>query len=85
MSKYVKRDKPKFNLKRCAKCKYHGTGAGYPVRPGMNPIFCNYAGVTDQTCLTVKDRQTIDRRGEDYDHCKLYEAGKPARTDLQII
>lgn len=77
--------KPKFDINKCANCKYHGTQAGYSNKSVTVPVFCNYAGIKDRTCLTVKNGKTIDRRGEDRDNCKLYEPGKPARTDMRII
>ena len=78
--------KPKFDKRKCLKCKYHGLGCGgYPVKVGFNgksiPVFCNYS-LSERTCLRKqKDGQIIDIRGNDYNNCKLYEAGKPEVED----
>ena len=70
--------KSKFNKKKCLKCKYHGTGCGHSVKTqaGVLKVHCNYS-IVDKTCLQKLDDGTIiDRRGDDYDNCKLYEKGK---------
>lgn len=73
--------KPKFNKRKCVKCKYHGTGCnGYPVRVGFSdrtiPVFCNYSK-TERTCLKkLNDGRIIDLRGDDYNGCKLFEEGR---------
>jgi hypothetical protein len=72
------RTKPKFNKRKCAKCKYHGNcGAGYVVKINgvTRNIICNYSGVTRNTCLVRDGKNVIDKRGDDFDHCKLYEKG----------
>lgn len=63
----------KFNKQKCRKCMYRKKITSAPV----GSVFCDYAGVTDQTCLHVVNGQLVDRRGEDYDHCLLYKTGDP--------
>lgn len=61
---------PKFNKNRCKSCKYHRRGVGFYVG-GRAPIYCDYSGVADKTCLTIENGQKIDRRGSEYDNCLL--------------
>lgn len=70
------KSKPKFNKKKCVKCKYHSTGLGYPVMIDghQKTIHCNYS-ITGQTCLRMTENGIVDARGYDYNHCKLYEKG----------
>ena len=64
----------KFDKTKCNKC-------AYSRKMGMF-IVCNISGVTGETCLTRLDSgETIDRRGEDYDNCKLYMKGKRIDVD----
>ena len=78
--------KPKFDKRKCLKCKWHGLGCGgYPVRVGFNgrtlPIYCNYS-ISERTCLKkLKDGSIIDSRGDDYNNCKLFEPGKAEVED----
>ena len=78
--------KPKFDKKKCAKCKYHGTGCGgYPVttKSRIISIYCNYCN-GDDTCLKRLDSgEVIDQRGDDYYNCKLFEEGKPKGGDAR--
>ncbi len=62
--------KSKFNKNKCKKCKYHG-GANI----NGNTIHCYYAN-TGKTCLHRVGKEIIDRRGNDYNNCLLYERGK---------
>ena len=69
---------PKFDKRKCLKCKYHSTLAnvGYAVRKGKNDViypYCNYAGVTKSTCLRKSGKETEDIRGNDYYSCRLFE------------
>lgn len=60
----------KFNKTRCKQCIYH-RGLGVNAN-----IYCNYSCVEDSTCLYVgEDKQVHDRRGSDYDDCKLFIKG----------
>jgi len=82
------RRNPKFDKKKCLVCKYHGIGCGgFTVRKHNNMIhvFCDYATITKDTCLTkTTDGATIDRRGDDYDNCQLYDAGNVSRDRSQF-
>lgn len=74
------KSKPKYNKKKCAKCKYHGVGmGGYTVKIGdrQTPIYCNYTSINAKSCLEpLKDGGTVDIRGGDFNNCLLYEKGK---------
>lgn len=76
-------DKPKFNKRKCLKCKYHSRlSQGYSVRVGHESIhvICNFATVTGITCLKPdSNNSTTDLRGEDYDNCMLFVEGEPER------
>lgn len=72
-------NKPKFNKSKCRKCKYHGTGVGYPIKQGDNVVFihCNYTHRDRGSCLRkLEDGTIVDIRGEDYNNCALFERGK---------
>ena len=77
------RNKPKFDKSKCLKCKYHGRGKnGYSTRKGNTTVavFCDFATITDTTCLKRNDKGTAkDLRGEDFDNCKLFSPGKAER------
>ena len=77
-------EKPKFNLDKCVQCRFHGTGAGYPVGSRHLPIFCNYAGIKDKTCLCLIKGEVVDRRGDDPNNCQLFEKGKAPKTELHL-
>lgn len=65
--------KTKFNIKKCAKCKYHGTILSRTLGNVKN-ISCDYAALAHEgTCIT---RSGEDKRGNDPDNCRLFEAGK---------
>jgi hypothetical protein len=74
---------PKFNKRKCLRCKYHThMSQGYSVRVGHRSIHvcCNFATVTGITCLKPEPgHRTSDLRGEDYDDCKLFVEGEPER------
>lgn len=75
--------KPKFNKRKCLKCKFHGNcgaGVGVKINGASRGVICDYAGVTGNTCLTLdSSRHVIDIRGNDYDHCALYTKGERKR------
>lgn len=56
----------KFDKRKCKKCKYHRKF------PSGQFVFCNYASLTDQTCLKKVGKEIIDIRGDKYDRCKLF-------------
>lgn len=84
-------NKPYYNKHKCVKCIYHGLGCGgYSVKINEDehrPIYCNYAGVTGETCLKRDGDKVIDLRGDDYNHCKLYVKGKAKKSkgDLEEV
>lgn len=65
----VRNHKSKHNKAKCRKCAYH--------RNMSNSTYCicNYAYVTGQTCLHKTKNGVEDRRGEDYNDCKLFVKG----------
>ena len=65
----------KHNKKQCRKCIYRGNMQG----PSL--LFCNYAAITDRTCLRRKGKEVIDIRGEDHERCELFEEGKKPIND----
>ena len=58
----------KFNKQKCRNCVY-GRLMG-------TKIICNFATVTDTTCLHIEEDKVVDYRGSDYNNCKLYKRGK---------
>ena len=78
-------NKPKFDKQMCLKCKWHGTGVGYPVREGGHHVLvhCNYSLYNETTPLRVVDGKVIDLRGEDRYGCQLFEKGKPDRPNFK--
>lgn len=86
--------KPKFSKKKCRKCKWHGTGIGYPVHIKKKNgevvgilVHCNYTAYDGHTsCLRpTPEGGSIDIRGEDYYDCKLFEEGTPAKPSITIV
>lgn len=67
----------KFNKRKCAKCKYRCTfsgTAGFNV--SSRNVGCYYSVVSNNgSCLHLVNGKIKDRRGDDYDNCKLYEKG----------
>lgn len=63
----------KHDKKQCRKCIYRG----YLQAPQV--VFCNYAAITDRTCLRREGKEVIDIRGEDHERCELFEEGKKAK------
>ena len=71
----------KFNKKKCANCMYHRK-----IHAGnVHGIMCNYASVCDATCLHVVKGRVEDRRGSEYDSCKLYMAGEPIVRQYKTV
>lgn len=62
----------------CLRCKYHGTGGARSVT-APNDILCDYAATSEEKrpCLTVVHGEVIDRRGDKYHECLLFEEGEP--------
>lgn len=60
----------KFDKKKCKKCKYHRKF------PSGQFVFCNYASLTDKTCLKKVGKEIIDIRGNKFDGCKLFCEGE---------
>lgn len=71
----------KFNKDKCKKCKYHRKF------PSGQFVFCNYASLTDQTCLRSIGKEVIDIRGDKYNGCKLFSEGKALddKTDNLLV
>lgn len=40
---------------------------------------CDYLSITQQSCLYDDNVVTVDRRGDDPKHCRLFEAGQRER------
>ena len=57
----------RYNKRKCATCCFRR-------KLGMN-IICNYAGITDNTCLHLEQGKVVDSRGGEYNNCKLYKRG----------
>ena len=68
-----------FNKKRCAKCKWRGYLGSYAIRGSEEAhgrhVICDYAKYHNCTCLYSAGREVKDRRGDDPNHCKLFETG----------
>lgn len=82
------KSKPKFDKKKCLKCKYRGLdySLGYPVTIRENGkvktvcVYCNYNLSTEISTLTTGPNKTvIDIRGTDYDNCQLFVEGEPEK------
>lgn len=76
---------PKFDKKKCKRCKYHARGAGYVVKTGLSPVHCDYARAHDQICLTRVGKEVIDRRGNDFNNCLLFEEGTPVKNVTKFM
>lgn len=81
--------KPKFDKKKCLKCKHHSCGVGYHAKLYKNDkeydvrVHCNYSA-SGKTALRRVDNLIIDTRGNDYNHCLLFEEGIPTNRDELI-
>lgn len=87
-------EKPKFDKKKCRKCKWHGQGVGYPVRFKNGnghmttlQIHCNYAAYDEHTSplRPNSDGTSYDLRGDDYDNCLFFEKGVPQKVGMNIM
>ena len=59
----------------CRRCKYRGTFGSRNANSKLC-IVCDYAATAnDGTCLKRVKGGIVDRRGNDYDTCLLYEEG----------
>lgn len=81
-------DNRKFDKHKCVKCKYHSHMGG---ASGHNPnnAYCNYNVLNHTTCLKRipnKEGEIYDIRGDDFNNCKMYCAGKAidAREGVSI-
>ena len=83
------KSKPKFNKHKCYDCKYHCEhSAGYPIKKKIRDkivtvhIGCDYISMTRQSCITKDENENkIDLRGDDYNNCKLFKAGRVKGLD----
>ena len=64
--------KSKFNKSKCSTCRFRGNLSSTSV----DNIYCNYTTLADKTCLHRVGKQVRDRRGSNYNNCKLYSEGK---------
>ena len=66
-----------FDKKTCSKCRFHGylgTKSRYSSDAAADKItICDYAKHMNRTCLQRAGKTVIDRRGDDPEHCKLFE------------
>ena len=69
----------KHNKKQCRKCIYRGNMQAPQV------VFCNYAAITDRTCLRREGKEVIDIRGEDHERCELFEEGKKEKPINELF
>lgn len=78
--------KPKFDKNMCIRCKYHGRGKqGFSAKTsnGYVSVFCDYANITDSTCLRRTSRGAVrDIRGDDYSDCALFSPGKTKHEEF---
>ncbi len=65
----------KFNKEMCKQCRFHGRISGVDT----GTVFCNYASLTDSSCLYRKGSHIFDKRGNEPENCKLYEEGTKIR------
>ena len=61
-----------FNKKKCNKCKWHGALNGN----GSAGVFCYYSGHHRESCLYREGKKIKDKRGNDPEHCLLFEKGR---------
>ena len=64
----------KFNKQKCKQCVYHRVMGAH--------VICNFATVTDTTCLHLEENKVVDYRGEDYNNCKIFIKGARIRCDI---
>lgn len=77
--------KYKFSKQKCARCIYRGiNGLGVPTHVDDKTIrvYCNFATITNSTCLRPTDNNKVyDLRGTDYNNCKLFVEGEMLEND----
>ena len=91
----INKNVPKFNKKKCAKCKWRGYGhGGYLTKVGEDKdgkdivmhVYCNYTSLNNKSCIQRKNKNNpydvYDIRGDEYNHCLLFEEG-PYREDVK--
>lgn len=83
------KSKPKFDKKKCLKCKYHSCrgSLGYPVRVGKKTysVYCDFICQTGISPLKPGPNKTVtDLRGEDYNNCQLFKEGEPEKRTEPI-
>ena len=61
----------KFNKEKCKTCMFHGVANTMEIK-----VYCNYILLTEQACLYCDGKGTKDKRGNDFENCKLYQKGK---------
>lgn len=69
-------NKPKFDKRKCARCKYKGMGTGYSLSNTRKArlYHCAYMLETGIPVLRKKSTwETYDIRGDDYYNCQLFE------------
>ena len=54
----------------------------YSRKMGMR-LICNVATVQEETCLKLKDGVVVDRRGEEYNDCRLYARGRRPNANTE--
>ena len=64
--------KSKFNKEKCKTCKY---SVKISAMDGIT-CACHYGLIKETPCLHREGKKIVDRRGEDYNKCLLYERGK---------
>ena len=68
------------NKKKCVRCKYHGffgsRSYGTSEETFGRTMICEYAKITNKTCLYSDHGKVLDRRGTDPDNCLLFERGE---------
>lgn len=78
---------PKFDKSRCLKCVFRlEDTSGYSTKNARGDtvtLVCNYAGVTGHTCLHTVGKKVVDKRGDDYNDCKLFKKGERLRTHTE--
>ena len=93
MEKKKSKHGEKFDKQRCLKCKWHGTGIGYPARTmGKDGkmvtvmVHCNYSAYHERSCLRgIGKDGHYDIRGEEWDDCLLYEEGEAEKIRPESI
>lgn len=79
--------KPKFNKQKCKSCIYRVTdSSAYKIGAGQEGVSCNYSTIMGKTCLRRGEHgEVVDIRGDDYDNCQIFKAGKPLRKAVKGV